>query len=1403
MIAAMTHRRPTPLATLALALALALLAGCGGGKSGAPGEATIGAAGGTVAEVSGAQVVFPRGALAADVTVRITRDSTGAPPLPAAATPAGAVYAITPHGQAFGAHAEVSIPVETTELAAHQQLLLVTAEPGDTQWRVLSGATYASGLLRAPVMHFSFFRAIVLTEVYVPSLVTTVATSGGASNNVGGAGIGRFSPDFEFGPTSGFQYDAATLRASLTFPSPPPAIRTGLTSLPPQRACLPTDYGHGGAAWRFQRDGAPFAADGVQHDPIEQMADGDYPRNVGEICFDAGWWCHAFQFQSAPAPGFGALHVYGQDTPRRGALWPAGSADPWALPPAGNVADDDRLMWIGTMLFDAEHHNGRVRIDTTVATDCGLTLEAVPLAFQLNLASRAQAWQPYQGVFGIYPVVNAPSGLTAELPFVETFDGQTASIAWEYSHDAANWERLPVPAQYVRDDGPIHVLFDPYEGGHAYSIAIPNVQPGQAGWYRAWACSAPVAATSTSAAIPSLCTSQAPVQLVVLTAPPTLTRQPAPQTVLVGEAATFVVDAQWFWELPGVLTTGAPDLTVQWQRRPLVEAAFGLGTWTDVEGANDSVYVTPATTLADTGTLYRAVVSSVLGSTASEAALLTVLEQLAPPVVVSQPGNLNVTLGSSAAFAAAASGTPPLAYQWRRDGVAITGATGTILTLTGVTAADDGLYDLVVTNRAGSVTSQPARLQVMLGTPVPLLPSIAAPPASITVAEGDAANFAVAVTGTGPYTYLWMKDGVPAPLPGGDGPSFSIAAVSAADAGAYSVQVTNDVGTAVSAAATLTVTGGGPLPVAPTISTQPATLVVLPGAAATLAVAASGTGPLLYQWYRGGLPVAGATGAVLHLASVGAADAGTYTVTVGNAVGSVDSSAAQLILVGAPAITVQPADATAPEGGTATFQVTATGEALRYQWTRNQVAIDGATAASYTTPPLTLADGGAVFGVIVYNGAGLVFGRDAVLTVVPGVPVSRVWGAAGLIETDDVGEATRARVAMDASGNAIAVWQQNDAVRSNVWANRYEAASQAWGVPTLLETGDAGGAFEPQIAVAGSGDAVAVWYQDDGTGLFDVWASRYVAATGAWDAPTLLETSTATARSPRVAVDGAGNAMVAWSQSSGTWAIRYTAGAGWDVAAQRIEDNVTSSAGAPELAVGASGDAFAVWTSFDGTRNNIWANRYDAATGAWESATLIETGNVGLAEAPHVAVDAGGNAVAVWTYFDGARYDILATRYAAGGGGWDPVTPSLTATATGSGDAPRVALDGAGNALVVWAQSDAGRYSIWANRLTAGAGWGGAALIEADDAGDAALPQLAVDGAGNAVAVWYQFDGTRYDVLSNRFTPGAGWGTAALLETGAGNALRPHVAVSPAGDATAVWDQREGSRTSIWSSAFR
>ncbi len=179
---------------------------------------------------------------------------------------------------------------------------------------------------------------------------------------------------------------------------------------------------------------------------------------------------------------------------------------------------------------------------------------------------------------------------------------------------------------------------------------------------------------------------------------------------------------------------------------------------------------------------------------------------------------------------------------------------------------------------------------------------------------------------------------------------------------------------------------GGTKTVPPTIATQPANQLVTVGQTATFSVTASGTAPFSYQWLKNNSNIGGATTASYTTSAATVGDSGAkFNVVVSNSAGSVTSAAATLTVnaaAAAPAITTQPANQIVGIGQTATFSVTATGTApLSYQWQKNSVNINGATAASYTTPATVAGDTGAKFDAVVSNPAGTVTSTMASLTV--------------------------------------------------------------------------------------------------------------------------------------------------------------------------------------------------------------------------------------------------------------------------------------------------------------------------------------------------------------------------------------------------------------------------------------
>ena len=242
----------------------------------------------------------------------------------------------------------------------------------------------------------------------------------------------------------------------------------------------------------------------------------------------------------------------------------------------------------------------------------------------------------------------------------------------------------------------------------------------------------------------------------------------------------------------------------------------------------------------------------------------------------------DLVAGSAANFRAEAQGTAPLSYQWLKNGSAIPGATNISYSIPSVSASDAGGYSYRVSNSIGSATSVVGTISVISS------PSITSQPSSQSVNAGGSASFSVAAAGSAPLGYQWRKNGTN--IASATNTNYSIAAVSANDAGNYTCFVTNSAGNATSSAATLTVISLTP----PSITTQPVSQSVNAGASASFSVAATGSAPLGYQWRKNGTNIASATNTNYSIAAVSANDAGDYTCFVTNSAGNATSSAATL-----------------------------------------------------------------------------------------------------------------------------------------------------------------------------------------------------------------------------------------------------------------------------------------------------------------------------------------------------------------------------------------------------------------------------------------------------------------------------------------------------------------------------
>jgi hypothetical protein len=130
-------------------------------------------------------------------------------------------------------------------------------------------------------------------------------------------------------------------------------------------------------------------------------------------------------------------------------------------------------------------------------------------------------------------------------------------------------------------------------------------------------------------------------------------------------------------------------------------------------GTNRTAVVSPATNRFGATTITLTVTDTNGGAVMSSFEL-TVRQVTQPPVLTSQPQGLTVTNGELASFTVTATGTPPISFQWRRNGTDVPGGTNATLSLASVQASDAGNYSVLASNPAGQVTSAPAVLRVLV-----------------------------------------------------------------------------------------------------------------------------------------------------------------------------------------------------------------------------------------------------------------------------------------------------------------------------------------------------------------------------------------------------------------------------------------------------------------------------------------------------------------------------------------------------------------------------------------------------------------------------------------------------------------------------------------------------------------
>jgi autotransporter-associated beta strand protein len=540
--------------------------------------------------------------------------------------------------------------------------------------------------------------------------------------------------------------------------------------------------------------------------------------------------------------------------------------------------------------------------------------------------------------------------------------------------------------------------------------------------------------------------------------PASITTQPVvSQTLCAGSALNL-----------GVAATGT-GLAYQWKKNTV-----------DIGGATSNTFTIASVGTGDAGSYTVEVTSSGVCTPATVLSTASVVTINSPAAITAQPtATQTLCTGSAFILGVAATGTG-LAYQWKKNGVDISGETSNTLNIGSIATTDAGNYTVAVTSSGVCVPATVASGTGVLTVNTPATIT-AQPVASQTLCAGSALNLSVTATGTG-LAYQWKKNTVD--IGGATSSTFTIASVGTGDAGSYTVEVTSSgvctPATVLSTASVVTINSPAVITAQPT-----AAQTLCTGSAFSLGVTATGTG-LAYQWKKNGVDMAGETSNTLNIASVVTGDAGNYTVVVsssGVCVPATVTSGTGVLTINSPAvITAQPvASQTLCVGSALNLGVTATGTGLSYQWKKDGTDIGGATSNTFTIGSVGTGDAGSYTVEVASSGVctpATVLSTASVVTInSPAVITAQPTAA----QTLCTGSAFSLGVAATGTGLAYQ-WKKNGVDMAGETSNTLNIAS--------VVTGDAG---NYTVTVTSSGVCVPATVAS-GTGVLTVNSPAVITA---------------------------------------------------------------------------------------------------------------------------------------------------------------------------------------------------------------------------------------------------------------------------------------------------------------------
>ncbi len=351
------------------------------------------------------------------------------------------------------------------------------------------------------------------------------------------------------------------------------------------------------------------------------------------------------------------------------------------------------------------------------------------------------------------------------------------------------------------------------------------------------------------------------------------------------------------------------------------------------------------------------------------------------------------------------------------------------------------------------------------------------------------------------------------------------------------------------------------------------------------------------------------------------------------------------------------------------------------------------------------------------------------------------------VNTTVAGSQDQPSVALDADGDFAVTWEDGTGPTRAIQLRRFTRA----GAATTLELPMDGAADsqDPAVAMSATGDGVVAWQ----SGAGGQTVARRFDANSAEGLEIPVNASTAT-EAPDVAMDADGDFVVVWEDNAAEDAViraqRFTEAGVADGSVITVNGPAAPGTKSldPAIAIDNAGDFVVAWERPSGDNDDVIARVFNA-DGSPSTGELTVASGAADQDDVESAMDADGDFAVGWESGD----DVLARRYSSTG---TPTTSAfpVNSTTTGAQGNVRVGLDAGGGSLAATWDSDAGGDDeVVARRFsTSGAPLSGEVAVNTTDAGDQGDPGLGIDASGRFVVAW-ETDGTATDVFARVFDP--------------------------------------------------